>query len=926
MYGKTLDGYKKFYDNFLKDHHNNPWLIDLWGDDPGRFETQILCKTGTPIEGTNKFEDLETGEKWGPLRWPRNAYSVPEGIDPVLTYDIMKRVKAIGTTWWDWRNRQTIRLGFDIDSVIGHAPGVGVDKETIEQFSAFDIPYLTILRSTRGLGRHIYIEFGEPFPVTQNHHEHAAIARALLPRLTRDARKQGFNVDFEAEKDVCGGVMWIHHVNATNENHGYEMIKPATGFLTAEDVPVNWRDHLSVVTGSRSKVLVKGWTPGGETSGDELDDMSNANTKIALDEQHEKVLDALEDTGYTVMWVDDHHLCQTHTCALKDVHERLELKGFFETDAPGDDPGKPNCFMRPRPDGSWDVFRFGQGTSEHALWDSAGEWTHILFNVQPTFEQVMIQCGGEKHVDDRLGYVFSEPSAVEEALQALKIEYSLPERAHDNRVMYLNQRDDQLPVLTVEKQRSDKPVDFKGFAKTSKGWQKLFNVQLDIKEDTRLDELFLKFDNDVRALKQRNFNDSASKGGSIIGWVINDASQAWVEVSADNVSLVMKSLGYSDIDMLKGDALYNSWQLTNEPFKPEYPGGRKWNRDAPQLRYQPAKLDIDEVPHHPWWDRYLNHLGSDLDDYLKDLDWPEEWNIRTGGDYIKVWLACMIRYPFDKLPYLFMWGGQATGKSMFYESIQLLITNGVAPADKALTSKEGYNGELANCVLAYIDETNVGLAGREAYNRLKAWTTGLTIPIHAKYQQVVEVVNTCHFVQLANELEALPVFRGDERVTALQVPVIIDPVPKHKFMAHLEDEAPHFLYTLMNWDLPDAPSRLRMPVIVTQSKLSAIEINEDLLMNFVADNCYETAGAKIRMEDFYRQFMESMSEAEQKAWSKRSVKKKLSDFFPVGRGPGNVDYIGNITFNPDVDESEPFRVVKNRLTKRGDDDNSSEDE
>lgn len=928
MYGYTIEGFKGYYDNCLKQDHNNSWLIDLWGEDPGRFETQILCTTGTPIEGTNKFEDQRTGEVWGPTRWPRNAYSEPEGFNPKLTYNIGARVKAIGTTWWDWKAKKTIRLGFDIDSIIGHADGVGVSDEVIEQFSSLDIPYLTVLRSTRGLGRHLYLEFADPFPVTENHHEHAAIARSLLPRLTRDAKKAGFNVDFEAEKDVCGGVMWIHHVNATKENRGYEMIRQATECLTEEDVPRNWRDHLSVVKGSRSKVLVRGWTPDGQTGGDELDEMSNANTKIELDDEHEKVLDALEDTGFSVMWVDDHHLCQTHTCALKDVHERLGLKGYFETDAPGDDPGKPNCFMRPRPGGGWDVYRFGKGTTEHSLWGLVGDWTHCFFNTDPTFEQVMLRCGAEKHPQEKHGYVFSTPASVEEALRELKIEFTLPERAHDNRAIYMKQREDGLPVLTIEKSRSDKPVDFKGFAKTGQGWQRLFNVVIDVKDESRQEELFLKFDNDVRALRKRNFTDAASKGGALTGWVVRDASQSWIEVPQEAVTLVMKSLGYDDIDMLKGDAIFNSWLLTNEPFKPEYPGGRKWNRDAPQLRYQPAQLDIDELPSHPWWDKYLNHLGSDLDDYIEDLQWPAEWNIRCGGDYLKVWLACMIRYPYDKLPYLFMWGGQETGKSMFHESIRLIITAGVEAADKALTNPQGYNGELQNTVLAYIDETDVASAGPDAYNRLKAWVTGLTMSIHAKYLQVFEAVNTCHFVQFANELKALPVFRGDKRITAMHIPPIMDPIPKDVFMKHLVEEAPHFIYTLLNWDIPDAPSRLRLPVIETASKEEAIERRENLLMNFIADNCFEVDGSKISLKDFYTEFSSFLEPSERKDWSKRAVKKALSFHFPVGRGPGNVDFIGNLTLNENAKESTPFTLgLGHRLIKKGSkDDNSSKDE
>lgn len=1234
MYGKTISGFKAFYENAIKGTHPNPWLIDLWGEDPSRFETQILCHSnGTPVEGTKRFQDNDTSEIWGPVRWPLNAYSDPEPYDPPLTYWIEKRVKGIGTTWWDWQNKHTVRLGFDIDSLIGHAPGVGVDDSTIRRFDTINIPYITILRSTRGLGRHIYIEFGEPFPVTMNHHEHAAIARSLLPRLSRES-----GIDFAAEKDVCGGIMWIYHVNTTAENRGYEMIKKATQVLTADDVPANWRDHLPVVQGSRSKVLVRGYTPEGETAGDELDEMSKSKIKVPLDDVHNRILDALEDTGYTVMWVDDHHLCQTHTRALAEVHERLSLRGFFDTTAPGDDPGKPNClsgdtmvitregckpiedlegknveiitsrgawvtapfksygeqdvfavtlqrgndtrvikatadhrwfvsrtktgpkrktkvnfgdrkevltcdleldhiliqtkpqlvvipsvvgiqhglvwgdgtaggcrttaslslfgdkdlqllkyfsehpqrkitcsvggveiwnlpkhfkslvpltydkpylygwlagyfaadghvssqgcciirsssresiqhvkdvchilgietsqitervrngyktsviyttvlkaadltsefflidshkdnwekcntrqhhywrvksvepagrekvyccevpethcfcledfiligncFMRPRLNGGWDVYRFGQGTSEHGLWDRVGEWTHIAYNVDPSFDKLMQLAGGTMHIKPELGYVFSTKEQFKNALELLGVKLELPARTSDDRSLLIRRRvEDGKPIICIEKKRDDKPMDFEGFVKTPQGWQKIIDPTVKIEDNNYMEEMLSEMDNQLRALKQRNFNDNASRGGSFIGWVFKDATGAWVEIpGGENVSNVLKRAGFAELDFMKGDALYNSWLLVNEPFKPEFPGGRKWNRDAPQLRYAPAKLGIDESPRHEWWDKYLNHLGSDLDEYIKTLDWTEDWNIRNGGDYLKVWLACMIRYPFDKLPYLFMWGSQETGKSMFYESVQLLMTKGVVSADKALTSEGGYNGELLNCVLAYIDETNVAAAGREVYSRLKAWTTGLTITIHPKYQQVFEAVNTCHFVQLANELEALPVFRGDKRITALQVPPVVDPIPKDVFMRHLEEEAPHFLYTLLNWDIPDARSRLRLPIIETDSKTSAIELNESVLHNFIAERCYEIPGTRMKLDDLYNLFIDNLSENEKPQWNKRLVKKELSDHFPIGRSTGNVDYIGNLSLNPDAEEGVPYSVVNRRLIQKG---------
>jgi hypothetical protein len=163
----------------------------------------------------------------------------------------------------------------------------------------------------------------------------------------------------------------------------------------------------------------------------------------------------------------------------------------------------------------------------------------------------------------------------------------------------------------------------------------------------------------------------------------------------------------------------------------------------------------------------MGHCGVELNDYIPELPWCKDWGIVTGCDYMTAWVACMMQNPHGKLPYLFMYGPQNSGKSSFYEAIALLMTPGsMERADKALTSDQGYNGELEGVVLAVIDEIDISKAGATAYNRIKDWTTGLTFCLHAKYGQPRTIPNTLHFVQLANTRRAVPVFPGDTRITA----------------------------------------------------------------------------------------------------------------------------------------------------------------
>jgi hypothetical protein len=336
----VTEAYKKYYENVLLHQHNNLELIGKWGENPRRFETQILCKKmGNPLPDSKMYE--QDGEVFGPQRWPYNAMSDPSYSDPPIKYVIENRLKSIGTTWWDWVNRRSIGVGFDFDSILHHAANA-LTQEKIEELDKLTIPWLEINRSTRGAGRHIYVWFDDP-PETHNHNEHSAIARSLLPLLSRYMK-----MDLDADVDCFGSVMWIHHIDADSNNRGFEQIKPATEPLPSSLVPPNWRDHIEVVSGGRSKVRVQGWTPDGTTEGDELDEMTQAYARTPLDETHLKILEDLENTGHTSLWVQDHYLWQGHTTGLKQVFDEwaergTPMRGLFDTNSLDTDPGKPNC-------------------------------------------------------------------------------------------------------------------------------------------------------------------------------------------------------------------------------------------------------------------------------------------------------------------------------------------------------------------------------------------------------------------------------------------------------------------------------------------------------------------------------------------------------------------------------------------------------
>ena len=340
-----------------------------------------------------------------------------------------------------------------------------------------------------------------------------------------------------------------------------------------------------------------------------------------------------------------------------------------------------------------------------------------------------------------------------------------------------------------------------------------------------------------------------------------------------------------------------------------------WNRNAAQLRFTPLELAQGEVPRHPHWDRVMNHCGCDLDEYLPELDWPKQWGITNGGDYLKAWVACMIRNPFGKLPYLFMYGPQNSGKSIFHEAVSLLMTKGVVKADKALTSDQGYNGELSGAVLAVVDEVDISKSGMMAYNRLKEWTTGLTLSIHAKYKQVHEVRSTLHFCQMANTRKALPVFPGDKRITAVNVPSLEEEIPKERLLELLTKEAPAFMRTIVDMDIPEAIGRLMVPVIETRGKAEAVIGNMDPFERFLDDRCFRIPGGCIKLSEFKEKFWKDIEQVQRDEYGIIAIKNRLSELdIVVGRLKANSDYIGNLSFT-ECEPGVPFVLQGNRLVR-----------
>ena len=117
-----------------------------------------------------------------------------------------------------------------------------------------------------------------------------------------------------------------------------------------------------------------------------------------------------------------------------------------------------------------------------------------------------------------------------------------------------------------------------------------------------------------------------------------------------------------------------------------------------------------------------------------------------------------------------------------------------------------------------------------------------------------EQPNATHWVQTANSPRNCPVFPGDTRITAIQVNDLLEEqkIAKAKMEVFLDQEAPHFLHTIMHMDLPPIIDRLRLPVVTTASKQAIQEENQTALEEFIAQCCTRTPDKHTLFAEFYR--------------------------------------------------------------------------
>jgi len=872
--------------NFLTDQTHSD-LADLYG-------FNMECQVNVAQDGGERVDGDFKGKKWlgwtdgtniwKPFRIPWNAATNPNYTDSYIKFDLQQHAEGIGLTGWDWTHKVSRWVAFDFDAIIGHSEQHKSKMTTLEldqiRQEAEKIEWVTIRKSAGGKGLHLYI-FLEPVP-TENHNEHAALARAILGNLSA---LTGF--DFRSKVDICGGNMWIWH-RRSGKTDGLKLIKKGS-ILTKDKIPPHWRDHIKVISGQRRKNLPQ-IIP--EIKTGIFEELSGQRPKIKLDETHRKLIEFLTDIKAQWWFNQDHHMLVCHTADLKRAHEELSFCGIFETLATGKEPGTDhNCFAFPLRRGAWGIRRYTPGVQEHESWEQDGAgWTRCYLNQEPDFKTACRSLGGIE--DPSGGFVFREAEIAINAAALLGVifEVANPLRARETK---LKQHKDGRLIIEVERKSNDTPSEMQGWlAKGNKPWTKVFNVQLGSPIELEIGN----YDDLVRHL--------ITESGEDYGWSLKSDGR-WVNEPLHHIKSALGAIGLKHVDItaILGSSVFKPWVLVNQPFQNEYPGDRAWNRNSAQLRFLPAPHS--QTLSYPTWTKILNHVGRGLDDAIKQNGWAKANGILSGADYLKCWIASLLQAPLEPLPYLFLYGPESSGKSIFHEALERLITKGYKRADAAITNPSGFNAEIEGALLCIIEEINLSKASA-ALNRIKDWVTGREILIHRKGETPYHTPNTTHWIQCANDFQYCPVFPGDTRITITYVEYIspLEMVPKRILFPELEKEAPEFVSDLLNLDIPPSTDRLNVPVITTGMKQTLQRLNETALQTFIRDRCCFIPGCKIKYSDLWDRFHEWVDPSEKQHWSKRRMGKELPPEYPKGRNKSDAQwYIGNIWWT-DIDPPE----------------------
>lgn len=318
---------------FFKSEAVHDDVKPLLGDDAKNMEFQVIA-----------------GER--KIRVPYNGDTDPEYRDRELDILLEEEADLIGFSGWDWLNRTSLWVGFDFDTIAGHAEGVGIDDKELERVreKAAGLPWVAIHHSKGGKGFHILVQFENP-PRTETRKVHKTLAAVVLKHM---GELVGYA--FDENVDHLGEILWLYAKN--HAPNGFECIKRATEKLNMRELPSNWRDYSIERRARPTRNCVRSFSP-----------------------EHDDHCTWLDSEGWACVVDHDTNrtpFVKTHSAGLKALKAAKELTGGYDTNCVASDPATPNGFMYPLEDGSWRFMYYGGTRDETENWKTSANgrlWT-----------------------------------------------------------------------------------------------------------------------------------------------------------------------------------------------------------------------------------------------------------------------------------------------------------------------------------------------------------------------------------------------------------------------------------------------------------------------------------------------------------------------------------------------------------------------
>lgn len=604
------------------------------------------------------------------------------------------------------------------------------------------------------------------------------------------------------------------------------------------------------------------------------------NRDIALTGRHEQILSAIEEAGFPAIpkaFDDGTEYFATHTCGLKAAHTTLKLRGWFDTVSPGKDSATPNCYIIPFPEG-FQVFRYG--TVDEPNWNKRQSdnksWTWFDQFEESDWRSLCVRFqGSPKKGRSKHTFNFHDPDQATAAISAAGGDIEPPWGP------VLVELADGFISCFIEAKG-----DLPGWTKDGKHLAKTCTIQ-----NTDCRAVIMPEDARVAFF----WNEEGQQNGETLYLVRlspdEEGNEVWKPESITNWRAALKARGYTDamIEEAYNQGCSDPMRIVSRPFEktinPLY-----WNRGV--------QFSCDPVPgEHPHWDLVFNHTGSYLDSYVAEHPWCQENGIRTGGDYLRCYMALTVQRPATRVPQLFLYSRtQGTGKDTFPDSCKLLFSRGaVVDANTAATSDAGFSFELIGAVMYVLNELDLSRSGSKAESRVRKWTTGHTINIHEKGRTPFETRNYARVIQMANDLSYKMVDADDERVVIIELPKIKSRIDwARKLEPALKRERAAFLHTLLNYYLPEqsAPnSRCFLPILMTDAKQQAITLSlptlsadDELLLNNVM-KAHEEGWTELCEFDELPEVVQTRYKPNtfQAAWNRISKHLSALGLFPIDR-------------------------------------------